>query len=102
MIREDGDDPLGGESLPVFDVGGRLTGEKCRSGCHRQVFADGIKQAIGALGEGDGPLGVGAQGQAGDSEKGGFLLDASRIRNDQGGLGLEAEEIQVAEGFAEP
>ena len=47
-------------------------------------------QAIGACGDGDGPLGVGPQGQTRNTQVGGFFLDTSGV-----GQGKTAVEHQV-------
>src|SRR5258708_35771333 len=46
----------------------------------------------------DGTLGVLPEGEAGHSERGGLLLDAAGIGQDQRGSGDEADEIEIADG----
>lgn len=47
------------------------------------------------------PLGFVAQGDAGDAEKEGFLLDAAGIREDGFGLGFEGEHVEVGDRLDE-
>ena len=44
------------------------------------------------------PLGVVAQREAGNPEVGGLLLDPARVSQDRAGVGLEREEVEVADG----
>src|SRR5260370_6084054 len=46
----------------------------------------------------DGTLGVLPEGEAGHSERGGLLLNAAGIGQDQRGSAEEAEEIEIADG----
>ena len=57
----------------------------------------GANEQVCTLGDGDGALGVFAEGQAGHAESGGFFLDAARIGEDESGFAEEAEEIEIAE-----
>jgi hypothetical protein len=59
-------------------------------------------QPVGALGDRDRPLGGVAQGEAGDPEHGGLLLEPARVGEDQPGPGLEPEEGEVALGLDQP
>ena len=60
----------------------------------RGVLAD---ELVGALGDGDGALGIFAHGEAGDAEGGGFFLDAAGIGEHQAGAAHETEKIEIAE-----
>ena len=57
----------------------------------------GADDAVGAVGDGDRPLGVLAQRQARDAERGRFLLQPARIGQDQPRVRRQAQEIDVAE-----
>ena len=66
------------------------------------VFDDALRvapdQLVGALGEGDRPLGVVPQGQAGHAEHGGLLLHPAGVGQHQPGRRLQRDEVEVAGG----
>jgi hypothetical protein len=57
----------------------------------------GTNKQVGTFRDGDGALGVLAQGEAGNAESGGFFLDAAGIREDELGFAQETEKIEVAD-----
>src|SRR5437879_3836592 len=59
-------------------------------------------QKVGTLGDGDGALGIFAQGKAGDAESCGFFLDAARIGEHEAGFAQETEKIEVSDRRNEP
>ena len=71
----------------------------------RPARARSVEQARGIVAEQDvravadrhRPLGVGAQREAADAERGGLLLHAARVGHDRAGAGLEREEVEVAD-----
>ncbi len=52
---------------------------------------------ICALGDGDRALGILAQGQARDTERRGFFLDAPLVGQSQGSLAEQAEKIEISQ-----
>lgn len=98
-IQEDLGDFLAGvafsEGVGVLDAFlGTSRGGNYFGGCHAD---DGVPAGF----HGFDPLGFVAQGDAGDLEKEGFLLDAAGIREDGFGLGFESEHIEVGDGLDE-
>ena len=55
-------------------------------------------EPVRPAGDGDRPLGVLAERQAGDAQRGRLLLDAPRVGQDQPGAGHQAEEREVGSG----
>src|SRR5690348_14648059 len=55
-------------------------------------------QKVGTLGDGDGALGIFAQGKAGDAESRGLFLDATGIGEHEAGFAQETEKIEVPDG----
>src|SRR5690349_24715570 len=58
-------------------------------------------EQIGALGDGNGALGVFPQGKARNPQSGGFFLDATGIGEDELGFAQQAEKIEIADGWYE-
>src|SRR5580704_3366048 len=93
------DNALGGVAIPeggnaawlAFSSENGLRGSKdlCRVGADKLICSFGNR---------DGALGVFAQGEARDTECGGFLLNAAGISEDQRGLAEQAEKIKIADG----
>src|SRR4051812_6668242 len=54
------------------------------------------RESVGSLLDGDGPLGVFTERDAGDGERGGLLLDAAGIREDYACLSHEAQHFEIA------
>src|ERR1700761_3719541 len=67
-----------------------------------QALWIGADDTIGAKGCGDGALGRLAIGEARDTEKGGFFLDATRISYDHEGGSDEGEKVEVGGGRQKP
>src|SRR5690242_18140651 len=56
------------------------------------------EEPVGALGDGDGTLGVGPQCKTWNAEGGGLLLDPPAVGDEKARLIHETEEIEIAEG----
>ena len=56
-------------------------------------------ELVGALGDSDGPLGVGAQGKAGDAQVGGLLLQAAGVGDRQAAVEDQVHESDVVQRF---
>ena len=59
------------------------------------------EQGVGAGADRHRPLGVGAQGEAGDAEVGRLLLDAAGVGQHGAGVRSQREEVEVAERLAQ-
>ena len=57
----------------------------------------GLDETVGALRDGDRPLGVVAQGRAGNPEVGGLFLDAAGIGDGDAAVHHEIHELHVAQ-----
>jgi len=103
VVEENIDDAACGLAIPERrDAAGfAIAGEIgfCRGDDFCRVSAD---EEIGALRNGDGALGIFAQGEARDAECGGFFLNAARVSEDQGGLTQETEKIEIADWRNDP
>ena len=53
------------------------------------LCGSGADEKVRAFGDGDGALGVFAEREAGDAERGGFFLDAAGVGQDQRGFAEE-------------
>jgi hypothetical protein len=62
----------------------------------------GTNKQVGTFRDGDGALGVLAQGETGNAESGGFFLDAAGIGEDELGFAQETEKIEIPTGGISP
>ena len=80
---------------------GGCGGFRGRSGQQARDLADAgrveAEQCVGAGPHGHRPLGVVAQGEAGDAQERGLLLDPAGVGQDGGGVGLQREEVEIAD-----
>ena len=70
--------------------------------CRKDTFRTSPDERIGPDLDRDGALGVLAQGDAGDAEDAGLLLDTAGVAEDEARVGHEAHEVEVAYGLNEP
>ena len=101
-LGDDIGEPLGGVPVPERWRLARLIATIGQGGGDRR-YRGGVEaeQGVGAGADRHRPLGVVAQGEAGDAEEGRLLLDPPGVGEDGAGVGGQREEVEVAERLGE-
>ena len=98
VARQYLDSPFAGLAIPERRLSGLYRpAQLTKSVVDNVLFADPGKD-VRPVSKGDWPFRILPQRHAGDAQHGGLFLEPSRIRQDEFGLGEQAEEIHITKG----